>query len=62
MVNKLRALCEKGSHTSKKHKKDIINSNPEVGSDTGEKNIIIFATFLQNFKCFQTMINVQYSY
>lgn len=38
MVNELRTVCEKRSHTSKKHKKDIMfNSNPEVGSDTGEK-------------------------
>ncbi|XP_067444492.1 uncharacterized protein cfap92 [Thunnus thynnus] len=35
-VNRLRILCEKRSHTSKKHKKDIMfNSNPEMHPDTG---------------------------
>ncbi|KAM7402728.1 hypothetical protein PAMP_017942 [Pampus punctatissimus] len=40
MVNKLRTLCEKSSHTSKKNKKDkMFNSNPEVDSDTGETSL-----------------------
>lgn len=40
MVNKLRTLCERKSNTSRKHKRDILlNSESEVGSETGKSTI-----------------------
>ncbi|XP_044026837.1 uncharacterized protein cfap92 isoform X2 [Siniperca chuatsi] len=51
MVNKLRALFERKSNTSKKHKSDILfNCNSEVGSETGFQKPTIGAFDLEDIK------------